>query len=180
MFVKTTQSKQTRFSENPAVRRQRGDTMIEVLVTIIIIAVGVLGAAALQVTTLRNLSSSHSASIAAIVADDFSERMRANPIAALNNDYEHTVAPEGYTSTMCTANNVCSSDQLAIYDMGVWWEEMSAVLPSAKGIVDRIDGTNTFSVTVYWDDDRSGSTSTDQCPPTNNNHLDCYRFNVTI
>ena len=46
----------------PAARRQRGDTMIEVLVTVIIIAVGVLGAAALQVTTLKNLSSSHSAS----------------------------------------------------------------------------------------------------------------------
>ena len=81
---------------------------------------------------------------------------------------------------MCTVNNDCSPAQLATYDMGVWWDEMSAVLPSAKGIVDRIDGTNTFSVTVYWDDDRSGSTSTAQCPPTNKDHLDCYRFNVTI
>ena len=72
MFVKST---------NPG-RSQRGDTMIEVLVTIIIIAVGVLGAAALQVTTLKNLSSSHSASVAAILTEDFSERMRANSGAA--------------------------------------------------------------------------------------------------
>ena len=63
-------------------RRQRGDTMIEVLVTIIVIAVGVLGAAALQVTTLKNLSSSHSATVAALVAEDMTERMRANPVGA--------------------------------------------------------------------------------------------------
>jgi transposase InsO family protein len=63
--------------------------MIEVLVTVIIIAVGVLGAAALQITTLKNLSSSHSASVAAIVVEDFSERMRANPIAALAEVIRH-------------------------------------------------------------------------------------------
>ncbi len=58
-------------ARKPLIRGQRGDTMIEVLVTIIIIAVGVLGTAALQVTTLKNLSSSHSASVAAIVARGF-------------------------------------------------------------------------------------------------------------
>jgi type IV pilus assembly protein PilV len=176
MFVKTNQSKHARFAKNPAVRRQRGDTMIEVLVTMVIIAVGVLGTAALQVTTLKNLSTSHSASIAAIVADDFSERMRANPIAALNDDYVHQIAPGDYPD--CVAN-VCTLDQLATYDMGVWWEEMSTVLPSAKGVVRRLPGTSTFSVTVHWDEDRSGSNMT-TCPPRSKNDLECYRFNVTI
>ena len=176
MFVKTNQSKHARFAKNPAVRRQRGDTMIEVLVTMVIIAVGVLGTAALQVTTLKNLSSSHSASIAAIVADDFSERMRANPTAALNNDYVHAGAPGAYPD--CVAN-ACTPNQLADYDMGVWWEEMSTVLPSAKGVVRRIAGTSTFRVTVHWDEDRSGSKKTN-CPPRSKFDLECYRFFVTI
>jgi type IV pilus assembly protein PilV len=175
MFVKTNQSKHARFAKTPAVRRQRGDTMIEVLVTIIIIAVGVLGTAALQVTTLRNLSTSHSASVAAIVADDFSERMRANPIAALNNKYRHSQAPT--TQENCVTN-ACTPDQLADYDQQIWWEEMSAVLPAAQADVRLVDGT-TFSVTVYWDEDRSGSTGK-QCPPTKKNHLDCFQLNVTI
>jgi len=79
MSINISKSESAQPARKPLTRRQRGDTMIEVLVTVIIIAVGVLGAAALQVTTLKNLNSSHSASVAAIVAQDFSERMRANP-----------------------------------------------------------------------------------------------------
>jgi len=155
---------------------QRGDTMIEVLVTMIIIAVGVLGAAALQVTTLKNLSSSHSASIAAIVAEDFGERMRANPTAALANDYVHAAAPGNYPD--CTANT-CTPAQLADYDMGTWWAQLTAVLPSGRGLVTRNAGTSTFVVTVRWDDDRSGSAGTN-CPAQSTADLECFQMNITI
>lgn len=158
-------------------RGQRGDTMIEVLVTIIIIAVGVLGAAALQVTTLKNLSSSHSASVAAILAEDFSERMRANPDEALDNDaYVHNAAPGTFPD--CAAD-ACSMAQLATYDMGTWWQQLTTVLPSGRGEVTRNAGTNTFVLTVRWDDDRSGSTGVN-CPTLSTNDLECFRFNVTI
>jgi len=157
-------------------RRQRGDTMIEVLVTIIVIAVGVLGAAALQVTTLKNLSSSHSATVAALVAEDLTERMRANPAATLADDYVHNAAPAAFPD--CAANS-CNEAQLAAYDMGTWWNQMTAVLPAASGQVTRNPGTNTFVVTVRWDEDRSGSAGTN-CPPQSATDLECYRFNVTI
>jgi type IV pilus assembly protein PilV len=157
-------------------RRQRGDTMIEVLVTMIIIAVGVLGAAALQVTTLKNLNSSHSASVAAIVTEDFSERMRANPTAALANNYVHAAAPGAFPD--CAAN-ACTPGQLATYDMGSWWAQLTAVLPVGSAAVSRNAGTNTFVLTVRWDDDRSGSAGTN-CPALSTADLECYRFNVTI
>jgi len=167
MFVKSTKSG----------RSQRGDTMIEVLVTIIIIAVGVLGTAAMQVTTLKNLSSSHSASVAAILADDFSERMRANPSAALNNAYVHNANP-GPVFPPCDAG-ACSLADLATYDIGTWWQQVTAVLPSGSGQVTRNAGTDTFVLTVRWDDDRSGSTGTN-CPTQSTNDLQCFQFNVTI
>jgi len=157
-------------------RSQRGDTMIEVLVTIIIIAIGVLGAAALQVTTLKNLSSSNSASIAAIVVEDFSERMRANPTAALADTYVHAAAPDAYPD--CVAN-ACDMTQLATYDIGTWWALLTTVLPSGSGQVTRNAGTNTFVLTVRWDEDRSGSTGTN-CPTMSTADLECYQFNVTI
>jgi type IV pilus assembly protein PilV len=166
MFVKSAKSG----------RSQRGDTMIEVLVTIIIIAVGVLGAAALQVTTLKNLSSSHSASVAAILAEDFSERMRANPTAALNDGYVHNAAPGAFPDCAAAA---CTMAQLATYDMGTWWQQVTAVLPSGSGQVTRNAGTNIFVLTVRWDDDRSGSTGTN-CPTLTTNDLQCFQFNVTI
>ena len=155
---------------------QRGDTMIEILVTVIIIAVGVLGAAALQVTTLKNLSSSHSASVAAFVAEDFGERMRANPVAADADDYVHAAAPGAYSD--CTVAT-CTEAELAEFDMGTWWEQLAAVLPSGSGEVTRNAGTDTFVLTVRWDDDRSGSSGT-TCPPQSNVDLECFRLNITI
>ena len=156
-------------------RNYRGDTMIEVLVTVLILAVGVLGVAAMQVTTLKNLNSSNTAGIAGIVAVDFSERMRANPTAALADNYVHTTPP---TYIDCAANP-CTMAQLADYDVGSWWVVLGDALPSAEGQVTRIAGTNTFVVTVRWDDDRSGSAGT-ACPVQSAADLDCYQFNVTI
>ena len=156
-------------------RKYRGDTMIEVLVTVLILAVGVLGVAAMQVTTLKSLNSSNTAGIAGIVAVDFSERMRANPTAALADNYVHTTPP---TYIDCAANP-CTMAQLADYDVGSWWVVMGDALPSAEGQVTRIAGTNTFVVTVRWDDDRSGSAGT-ACPVQSAADLDCYQFNVTI
>jgi type IV pilus assembly protein PilV len=157
--------------------KYRGDTMIEVLVTVLILAVGVLGVAAMQVTTYQNLSISHSASIAAIVADDFAERMRANGVEVLADTYNHSADP-GTAYTDCTAN-VCTTSQLAGYDIGTWWEELGANLPLGRGQVARIGGTNTFTLTVRWDEDRSGSTLTN-CPKQSAADLECYQLEVTI
>ena len=150
--------------------------MIEVLVTIIIIAVGVLGTAALQVTTLKNLSSSHSASVAAIVAEDLGERMQANAAAALADNYVHSAAPQAYPD--CVAN-ACTPAQLASFDIGTWWVDLNNMLPSASGQVTRNAGTDTFVLTVRWDEDRSGSTGT-TCPPQSNADLECFQLNVTM
>ena len=179
---------------NTGARSQRGDTMIEVLVTIIIIAVGVLGTAALQVTTLKNLSSSHSASIAGIVASDFGERMRATAAAiraedndndgwpdnnlnlAITDAYEHKTAPETYGDCAVQA---CTHTQMATYDIGTWWDEMNQVLPRAEARVERNPGTNTYVVTVHWDEDRSGSNGT-QCPPQSDADKECYQLEVSL
>jgi type IV pilus assembly protein PilV len=154
-------------------RSQRGDTMIEVLVTIIIIAVGVLGTAALQVTTLKNLSTSHSTSIAAMLADDLGERMRSNPDAA--NDYVHKGnVPDAFSD--CAAN-ACTDTQLAQYDLGTWWQDATAVLPALSTEVRQEAGV--YRIFVYWDEDRSGSTGK-ACPPQSDADMECFTIDVTI
>lgn len=178
MFIETGELSDSRPGKMTIPRRYRGDTMIEVLVTVLILAVGVLGVAAMQVTTLQNLNSSYSASVAEIVANDFSERMRANPTAALAGNYIHSAAPAPGSYPDCAANP-CALADLARYDIGSWWTVMTGALPSATGQVTRNAGTNTFVVTVRWDDDRSGSTGTN-CPVQSAADLECYRFNVTI
>lgn len=177
MFNRLNKRSHNRQNKATVPRKYRGDTMIEVLVTVLILAVGVLGVAAMQVTTYQNLSISHSASIAAIVAEDFSERMRANGVEALADTYNHNADP-GAAYTDCTAN-ACSTSQLAGYDIGIWWEELGATLPLGKGAVVRNGGTNTFTLTVRWDEDRSGSAGTN-CPKLSAADLECYQLQITI
>jgi type IV pilus assembly protein PilV len=177
MFIRLKTPGQSRTPKAIVPRKYRGDTMIEVLLTVLILAVGVLGVAAMQVTTYKNLSSSHSASVAAIAADDFAERMRANGAEVLADTYNHSADP-GAAFANC-ADQVCTTPQLAAYDIGSWWLELGTNLPLAKGQVARIAATNTFTVTVRWDEDRSGSTGV-LCPMQSAADLECYQFNVTL
>ena len=176
MSIKTSELSVNRPRKTRIPKKYRGVTMIEVLITTLILGVGVLGVAAMQVTAIRSLSSSYTTSVAGILTENFVERMRANPVAALADDYVHSVDPGG-TFPDCAAS-ACSPTQLAAYDVGSWWQVLAATLPSSTGQVTRTAGT-TFSVTVRWDDDRSGSTGIN-CPVQTASDLECFQFNVTI
>jgi len=177
MFNRLTNPGRNRPNKAVVPRKYRGDTMIEVLVTVLILAVGVLGVAAMQVTTFQNLSTSHSASVAALVAEDFAERMRTNGVEVLADTYNHASDP-GTAFTNC-ADQVCTAAQLAGYDIGSWWLEMGANLPLAKGQVARVGTSNTFTLTIRWDEDRSGSVGV-ACPKATAADLECYQLDVTI
>jgi len=150
--------------------------MIEVLVTALILAIGVLGAAGMQLNSFKNLRSSHSLTTAAMLGTDFGERMRANPTALDNNLYNHTSAPESYVNCEDT---LCSVTQLAGYDIVTWTEVLQDSLPSASSSVSRIVGSDSFIVTVYWDDDLSGSRDK-TCPAESADDLDCYTLTVSL
>lgn len=61
--------------------RQTGMTLIEILVSVLILAIGLLGAAALQLNALKYTDSSTLGSQASFVAYDMMDRIRANPDA---------------------------------------------------------------------------------------------------
>ena len=63
-------------------------TLIEVLVTLVIISVGLLGVAALQLTTVRNNYDSFVRTQAAVLASDMLDRMRANRSDVMANLYK--------------------------------------------------------------------------------------------
>lgn len=73
---------------NP-IRDQSGATLLEVLVAIVVLAIGLLGLAALQMTSLTSGYSAHQRSQATMLAYDISDRMRARPDAALAGAYDN-------------------------------------------------------------------------------------------
>ncbi len=63
--------------------RQRGMTLIEILVTVLVLAVGLLGMASLTVGSLKNNQGAFLRTQATILAYDMADRMRANSAEAI-------------------------------------------------------------------------------------------------
>jgi type IV pilus assembly protein PilV len=168
-------------------RRQTGYTLIEVLIAALVLSVGVLGIAGLQITSLKNLQTSNHTGIAAMLANGIADRMWVNQAQVLLDRYVHAAAP---TSPPNCTFAVCSTQQLATFDINEWQQqitgytrpdgtEIPGVLPGGAGAIARIGTTRSYTISLRWDDDRSGSTGT-TCPPVAATDLDCYTMTVTF
>jgi type IV pilus assembly protein PilV len=122
--------------------RQRGFTMVEALVTVLIFAIGLLGVIGLQTLALSSTSISNQRNDATVLALDMADRMRANLGAVRNgagNGYDvATAALNNCRSTYAggsTAPVVCTSDQLAADDLYDWLAQIQQTLPSGNGVV---------------------------------------------
>jgi type IV pilus assembly protein PilV len=123
--------------------RAGGMTLIEVLVTLVIISVGLLGVAALQLTTLRNNYDAYVRSQAAMLAADLLDRMRANRDDALAGRYVAAIGPFAGTGTAWQA------------DLAAWKATLAAQLPNGDGsvqtaAVDAALQVTLVSVTIQW------------------------------
>lgn len=128
--------------ENPGRRSQHrqnqsGTTLIEVLITVILVTIGLLGLAGLQLTTVQNTNSAAERFEATTLARDILERMRANRQQALNGAYDLDMgdAPAG--------------GGLAGDDLDAWMAAL-ATLPNGDGSIEVADGVVTIE--VEWTD----------------------------
>lgn len=116
--------------------KQHGFTLVEILVTLVIFAIGMLGVAAMQITALTGLDGAQYRSVAALKASDIAERVRANPKGA----YPGVTAAHGscrgtHYSDVHNVVAVCSAAAMAADDLWDWKAELAARLPSGEGVV---------------------------------------------
>lgn len=165
-------------------RQVRGFTLLEVMIALVVLAIGVVGLIALQMSTYQQLQTSHNYAKAAALAGAMADRMLANRAQAIANAYNHTAAPVGLVPNCATT--ACTAAQLATYDMDRWQTEVTGgspkvpgSLPSATGEIARV-GTDLI-IRVRWDDDLSGSTGT-TCAAAGVVHnpvnLECFELNL--
>ena len=126
--------------------RQRGFSLIEVLVSIVVLSVGLLGLAALQVSGLRVGQSSFYRAQAAQLATDMADRLRANLGAARTCELALADATPTSPTTTCQR------------DLAEWRSRLRA-LPGGTGGVDIDLAQNTVTIIVQWDDSRGGGTT---------------------
>jgi type IV pilus assembly protein PilV len=117
---------------------QTGAGLIEVLITVLILAIGLLGLAALQTRSLQYNHASALRSQANILASDIIDRMRLNRKAALDGGYN--LAYDGTTPAGAT---------LAQTDLREWRALLTQSLPSAGGAVNCIANGN-CTISVRW------------------------------
>ena len=153
----------------PTTRRsQRGFSMIEVLVTLLIIALALLGTAGLQAYSMRLNQGGQFRTQAVFLVADLTERMEANKNAISKGAYALALsnAPNplltSCTDAVCTcdrlAGGVCSA--LALYDLSVWQNTVAATLPqSSWSVVNAGGNPSTVTVTVSWVDRRADTTT---------------------
>lgn len=120
--------------------RSRGFTLAEVLVALLVVAIGSAGAAALQTRALRTARAAARLSAGTRLAASLAERMRANPVAMaladadnpyLGFDYDAASGPPS-TAASCYAGANCSPDQLAAFDRFETAREMAAIVPGGR------------------------------------------------
>ena len=154
---------------------KRGFSLIEVLIALVVLAIGLLGLATLQMTSLQFNSDAYLRSQATVLVYDIADRMRVNMTGVVAGNY--TVAAETDANTVvstyatcgasggtcdCTGTASCSVANMALYDLGTWYDRLDKTLPgsSAKRATIESLGSREFRITIKWDERDLGKSQT--------------------
>ncbi|WP_022940065.1 type IV pilus modification protein PilV [Psychromonas hadalis] len=137
-------------------KKHRGSTLLEVLVALLIVAIGFLGLASMQLISLKNLNNAQFRTLATAYAYDMAERMRTNRAAVSAGFYDAIDATE--TDPGCSS---CSVEQIAQLDAYQWNQLIgnsiiSGGLPTGTGKVES-KGGGVFEITVAWREQQQSS-----------------------
>lgn len=127
-----------------SLKTQKGVGLIEVLVSMLILSICLLGMAALQTVALRNGQSAQSRSMAGIMSNSITDAMRANVTEARNG---------AYNGSTCDVSGE-PGGSLADSDITAWVSSLKrAIGQSACGTV--LCQAGQCDITVQWDDSRA-------------------------
>ena len=149
---------------NKQPRRAAGFGMVEVLVTLVLLSVGLMGIAKLQLISLRAVHASTVRGQAVLLAYDLADRMRANRFGVVDLNG----APVGFynradaatyeepSDNNCTqgagAADECTIDEMAAHDIQEWDESIADLLPGGLGWVCVDSDSSDDSVPDPFDD----------------------------
>ena len=146
-----------------SIKQQRGVSLVEVLVTLILISIGLLGTASLQILSKRSNFEAAQRTTAAHFANDLFQRMRSNRealVTYLNADGAGDADPGTAPSKDCGSDaGSCNSIELANFDISDWEQQIVGVQSAEDGLLLEpsvcVDGpvgggTGLYEVAIAW------------------------------
>ncbi len=138
-------------------RRQRGASLVEILVSIVIAAIGLLGIAGLQARSLSMQLDSETRRVAAALVAQLRERVSANQegyALALGTGYRRTLnAGDPVVVPSCANADACHAvDEVPAVQLALWLTEVRRQLPEAAVEVGPTAAgvTTSMTVTIGW------------------------------
>ena len=130
-------------------RSSLGFSLIEVLVSMLVIAIGAMGLISLQLSTMQSNQASSYRSQAVWAAVDILDRMRANRSVAEAEGYDISLAASAPSDTSTIVNA----------DLSQWLTRLSNWLPEGDGSINFDTATSEVTITIQWDESgiRNGS-----------------------
>jgi len=125
--------------------KRSGFSLIEVLVSILVLALGVIGAAGMQLTAMRTTQQSAFQTLALQLAGEMADKMRANdsqmkkaganPFLAVS--YQSAIEGEPAPPGKLCYSSACDGDDLAEFDIYEWKKRIKESLPGGRALICR-------------------------------------------
>ncbi|MDQ2696627.1 MAG: type IV pilus modification protein PilV [Pseudomonadota bacterium] len=132
----------------PGLAAVDGFSLIEVLIAVIILSIGLLGMARLQIISMQNNNGAFYRSQATLLANEILDRMRLNLTAA--GSYAIAADAPAPAADSCVANP-CDPAAVAQADLMEWRAEIARLLPAGTGSI-VVDANNVVTVDILWTD----------------------------
>ena len=170
------------------VSSQRGSSLIEAMVSLLILGVGLLGVLSLQANGLNSGQRAMFTTEASFLAQDMASRILAygsrssnNNAGAMSGQYDNVTTVDAGQMIDCSAG--CSSEETIFFDQNQWANAFNDAtqtsLPSGQGEVLWDDDTSTYTIRIRWDQDRVGAIGLG-CSGDRSSDLTCFDLRVSL
>ena len=158
-------------------KTNKGFTLIEVLIALLIISVGILGHAKMQ---MRSMDIAHQAGfvqIANIALIDLAHRMRANSDAASDFVESNLDTGSDIVAVANCSDIACTNTQFANAELAEWFDHLQNNLPSPRFSI--VKSTDLYTITLIWDAAKVGVGS-NTCDTSKADSYQCGSMEVWI